>query len=231
MEPAVYICRSDSFETLEMHIQQGRIDPNGKYGHREKSLVKYCVINNSFRCLEVLIRYGANIKNLEDGIVSSLFECLKLLLKAGVNPNIQDEEGTTSLHYSSSLCNEESISMLIEYKADVNIKDKDGNTPLHCLVIGEIYYENNDEYLYEDENENEYQNEDEDKNEYENKDEEDNFLKSFRLLIENGSNLYEKNNEGICIIDVLSGTQLKKETCKKCLEIIEQNFDIKEPAE
>ncbi len=60
-------------------------------------------------------------------------EVARILLSAGADPNIQDDEGKTPLHYAAEYNCPESITALLDAGASVDdIRDKSGDTPLHC---------------------------------------------------------------------------------------------------
>jgi ankyrin repeat protein len=55
---------------------------------------------------------------------------VKLLLEHGANPNIQDENGDTPLHWTAQWGRLDVVKLLLVYGADPTVKDKDGKTPL-----------------------------------------------------------------------------------------------------
>lgn len=58
-----------------------------------------------------------------------------LLLKAGADPDIQDTEGKTPMHYAAEYGCSESIDILVlNNRANPNIVDELGNTPLHYAI-------------------------------------------------------------------------------------------------
>lgn len=68
-------------------------------------------------------------------IVKYDVEVVDLLLKAGADPDIQDTEGKTPMHYAAEYGCSESIDILIlDKKANPNIVDEQGNTPLHYAI-------------------------------------------------------------------------------------------------
>ena len=62
------------------------------------------------------------------------------ILKKGCDPNKQDVEGNSSLHYAFAAYNkdikfaEKICNLLLEYNADPNLKNNDGWTPLHLAI-------------------------------------------------------------------------------------------------
>lgn len=61
-------------------------------------------------------------------------ECLKYFLENGTNPNIQNENGWTPLHFAASHGFIKIIKILLEYGANPNIQNIYGRTPLDCAI-------------------------------------------------------------------------------------------------
>ncbi|WCR53682.1 MAG: Protein PhlB [Wolbachia endosymbiont of Ctenocephalides orientis wCori] len=64
-------------------------------------------------------------------------EVVQMLLEKGADPNIQDNEGKTSLHYATEFNCPENMKVLLKFGANPNEKDEIGNTPLHCTNVTE----------------------------------------------------------------------------------------------
>jgi ankyrin repeat protein len=98
--------------------------------------------------------FGRRRKNCGEGLFSPEFklgwavvrgdlaEVKRLVIDCGVNPNIQDANGRTPLHYAAFDGRLEVVKLLLEHGADPNIKNNDGDTPLHiaarrdyCVVV------------------------------------------------------------------------------------------------
>jgi len=60
-----------------------------------------------------------------------LAEVKRLVVDCGANPNIQDKDGYTPLHYAAWKGHLKVVELLLEHGANPNIQDKDGYTPLH----------------------------------------------------------------------------------------------------
>jgi cytohesin len=63
-----------------------------------------------------------------------LAEVKRLVIGCGVDPNIQDENGETPLHYAAWEGRLKVVKLLLEHGADPNVQDKDGETPLHLAA-------------------------------------------------------------------------------------------------
>ena len=65
-------------------------------------------------------------------------EIITLLLEAGCNPNVQDNEGYTFLHWLAAVGCDEMIPAVIAAGATVDARSDDSETPAHrfvqCLV-------------------------------------------------------------------------------------------------
>lgn len=115
----------------------------------EKFQEYYTDDKNVAEIREFLERYKNNkdlnfILNLQTGqfgstvlhdIVKYDGEVIDLLLKAGADPDIQDTEGKTPMHYAAEYGCSESIDILIlDNRANPNIADEQGNIPLHYAI-------------------------------------------------------------------------------------------------
>jgi ankyrin repeat protein len=98
-------------------------------------------INPNFNLINDLIALGANLdwQDETDDNLPLLFlplrfksiEITKILLESGANPNLQNDYGTSPLHYSSATNLFGAAKILIEYNANPNILNKNKKTPLH----------------------------------------------------------------------------------------------------
>jgi ankyrin repeat protein len=61
-------------------------------------------------------------------------ETLDVLLDKGADPNIQDDDGITPLHYAATLPDSSAVSKLLSAGANPNILDQKGRSPLHFLA-------------------------------------------------------------------------------------------------
>ncbi|XP_015428606.1 PREDICTED: transient receptor potential channel pyrexia [Dufourea novaeangliae] len=99
--------------------------------------------------VDLLVERGANVrlKNhrgqtaLHIASRSHSLECVEVLLKkGGCDPNVEDNDGRTSLHLAlgRSVLAYEVTEFLITWKANVNKTDKYGYTPLHIAALNEL---------------------------------------------------------------------------------------------
>ena len=73
--------------------------------------------------------------------------CLRMLLWAGFDPDAQDEQGMTALHYMASLkhssySHPRAVGLLLEAGADPNLQNVRGDTPL-CYLSGNARWTDN----------------------------------------------------------------------------------------
>ncbi len=66
---------------------------------------------------------------------SGKVELLRWLFANGADPNTQDREGYTALHFCGSEQQYESAKILLEYGGDPNIQDEHGNPPLWTAIF------------------------------------------------------------------------------------------------
>ncbi|EAR89400.1 ankyrin domain protein (macronuclear) [Tetrahymena thermophila SB210] len=72
------------------------------------------------------------IKSTDDGIP----EAVEVLLKFNANPNVQDKDGNTALHYAASMGQEECCEILLNSnKININSQNSFGETPLIQSII------------------------------------------------------------------------------------------------
>ncbi|XP_044267748.1 uncharacterized protein LOC123013350 [Tribolium madens] len=80
-----------------------------------------------------------NITNCEN-ILDQYFvsynyqDCIKELISKNANPNLQNNNGATPLHYACKYRNAEIIELLIDGGADVNVQTDEKQTPLHIAI-------------------------------------------------------------------------------------------------
>ncbi len=97
-------------------------------------------VGYNFKALIELFNFGAKaltdhtsnawsqIKCFSD---SSRIEILKLLLLYKANPNSQDSDGETALHWAAFINNKQFVELLLDAGAQLDIKDTVGEQPLH----------------------------------------------------------------------------------------------------
>jgi len=66
-------------------------------------------------------------------------DCMNVLIsEGGADPNIQDSEGITALHWACSVGSLEAVQLLLQMEANFNVMEVDGEklTPLDYAIIG-----------------------------------------------------------------------------------------------
>ena len=60
---------------------------------------------------------------------------VSFLIKNGVELDVQDHQGSTAIHLASQKCHSEVVLVLADHMANLNLRDKKGNTPLHFQMV------------------------------------------------------------------------------------------------
>ena len=133
---------NDSLDIVKILLEHGA-DPNQRNLLWENGTALHSVVNfGKFKAAQMLMDAGADVNLATDGgmtplismlrigrfALSEALEITRLLLDAGANPNHQDAEGRSALHYAKY---GEVIELLIERGAIVNLQDNKGQTALH----------------------------------------------------------------------------------------------------
>jgi len=88
-------------------------------------------------CLDTLSNFNQNLLHFATNFRSKT-GTICLLTSLGLNINQQDQIGNTPLHYASSFCDIESISILLQKGANKNILNADGKSAID--IIGSDLY-------------------------------------------------------------------------------------------
>ena len=109
------------------------------YIHTKTTPLNLALSNGYLHTAELLIDADANV-NLANahGTTPLMFaqchenseDLIKLLLKHKADPNLQAEDGSSSLHVAVAVREVEIVKLLLEAKADLTLKNKAGQTPL-----------------------------------------------------------------------------------------------------
>lgn len=117
----------------------------------EEEFVDYCV-NNEVELLrrllhknrnkvDTFIETAAQYSILHELVYRDYHQIIIELLTIGVNPNIQNKNGESPLHWATRKNRYECVNILLNHGADVHLKDNSGSTALHyacSLGIPEI---------------------------------------------------------------------------------------------
>ncbi|WP_342219622.1 ankyrin repeat domain-containing protein [Rickettsiella endosymbiont of Miltochrista miniata] len=96
-------------------------------------------MRKSTKKLHIAIKYNIPLdlslqKTLKDAVIKRDYSSVRRLLKNGANPNEQDNEGLTPLHFAAKDNRVVIASLLIQNGADIMINNKAGHTPLDYAV-------------------------------------------------------------------------------------------------
>ena len=92
----------------------------------------------SVKMAKLLIDSGANLNYFHNSSLVLIYvgsvEVAEEILNSGGDPNAQDSDGATALHYNHSM-SEAVAALLIQQGANINAQNNDGETPLHYAAI------------------------------------------------------------------------------------------------
>jgi ankyrin repeat protein len=136
---------NEDIDLIRILLEHGA-DPNQRNMLWNNGTALHSVVNyGRFRAAQMLLDAGADVNMVTDNDMTPLISMIRigrfglnevlpiaeLLLDAGVDPDHQDTQGRTALHYAED---GELITLLIERGADVNVQDDEGQTALHRAV-------------------------------------------------------------------------------------------------
>lgn len=96
-------------------------------------------MRKSTKRLQIAIKYSIPLdlslpKTLKNAVIKRDYASVKRLLNNGANPNEQDSEGLTALHYAAKDNRVFIASLLVQKGAYIMVKDNVGYTPLDYAV-------------------------------------------------------------------------------------------------
>lgn len=107
-------------------------------------LTHYCAQRGHLECLKLIMRYGANICNVDNkkrtplhtAAAEGQYAIVIHLLTFGVKDyiNFLDENGNTALHLATFFNKEVIVNALLLYHADVGIRNTKGESPYDIAV-------------------------------------------------------------------------------------------------
>jgi ankyrin repeat protein len=139
-------------EIVQMLIENGAdLNPHSTWADGETPL-HFAARNGSAEAIQVLIDADADLDvqtevggtpliNMLRKVARYNPEIISLLLTGGANPNLQDVDGNTALHYASNYRRAEAISILIEHGAALDLVNNNSETALDVAateVIAEL---------------------------------------------------------------------------------------------
>ena len=89
--------------------------------------------NNNSRIIDINMQDKDGNTFLILCVKEDLTQLVKNLLEKGINPNIQNNEGNTALHYALSAHNFKLADILRKYGASESCENKYGLTPWDCI--------------------------------------------------------------------------------------------------
>jgi len=138
LEVALNIGQDKVKESVEFLLTHGAI-----WDYEKVDLFDLAIRNKEFDTLKFLLdfesledqstKYG--FTQLYKAVLSQDKEAIRTILEGDDNQiNQSDNKGNTPLHAAVALCDNETVSLLLEYQADPNKTNERGSTPLHVAA-------------------------------------------------------------------------------------------------
>ena len=129
------LCAASKIEAIKILVNEG-FDINFVAGDGY-TLLKSAVESNDFQLVKDLLLLGADTETSRTGdtalhkaIYMDYLDIAEFLLKVGANPNAEDVDGETPLHYCQS---KKAIDLLISFNANKSVMNIVGDTPKDSL--------------------------------------------------------------------------------------------------
>ncbi|GFR08383.1 ANK_REP_REGION domain-containing protein [Trichonephila clavata] len=71
---------------------------------------------------------------IDRSLLDNFSQHIRFLLGAGANPNVQNQDGKTLLHYVAERNDIDGIEFLLNVRADPNVQDQSGKTPFEYVT-------------------------------------------------------------------------------------------------
>lgn len=114
---------------------------NPNIDDRGNNILHRAVSRENLTLIKLLLSHGADVNKPDDGGDTPLLysrannkKIVKLLIDNGANVNVQNQYGTSILHFDT---NKEIVELLITNGANVNAQTSKGKTPLHTKILNE----------------------------------------------------------------------------------------------
>lgn len=135
-------------EIINLLIESGAdLNPRSTLNDAGETPIYWAARRGYSDAVEILINAGANIdtqttdrgltplmRTLEADSNSVGSEVITLLLERGTNPNLQDNNGDTALHYAVRFRRLYAIPLLIEHDADLELQNNNGDMALDIAI-------------------------------------------------------------------------------------------------